>query len=71
MVREVLKMWGIVVLAAACCLAFGAVDVSTRLCKEKRKSQSSSLDVIISEKSVLHTEDFDMQKGEDGITESR
>ena len=64
-------MWGIVVIAAACCLAFGAVDVSTRLCKEKQKAQLSSLDMIISEKSVLKTEDFDIQKGEDSITESR
>lgn len=35
-------MWGIAVIVAACCLAFGAVDAAARM--RERKAQSDSFD---------------------------
>lgn len=35
-------MWGIAVIIAACCLAFGAVDAAAKMCE--RKAQSDSFD---------------------------
>lgn len=33
-------MWGIVVIVAACCLAFGAVDAATKM-REKKQAASN------------------------------
>lgn len=35
-------MWGIAVIIAACCLAFGAVDAAAKM--RERKAQSDSFD---------------------------
>lgn len=70
-VWEVLRMWGIVVIAVACCMAFGAVDVSARLHKEKRKKQSPGLDKSASEELALRIENFDIQNSEGSTIESR